>query len=495
MTDILNGCNASSRTLRTGRLIASNHSSSYSAGPSNRRFYAMTTQSLHTPRSAQCSALPTPVHRCGSAGPTSIQNPGASCSCIFGPYPLLSLLPKDISSSSLFWRSEAVAASAVLASAAIFGKMKAVPGRKSCRMTHLAKRIHSAASPSNPWISACGTTGRSRAMYTLTYNRTAHAIRHPVRGPVVKLALRFCGLSVIHGRDHNKLVSSLGVHTGSSEGDRCPSGTIWEIFPSAAGLPLPAALQARIRAADPWDAAALAALDAACAPDGSSGWSAGIYKADLQPGRPNLILLCELMAPPSPPDGDQPAPMAPPETLPQAAAIGSEVGPRPPAAEESAAAAPAPRQQGPAEAEALRPQEAATAASQQPGAAEADPTTRAAVAVVALAAGCEVVGEVSVTNLAVAVNMRSTGLGRRMMVELLTRLGAERYPVFLEVRKDNTTAQALYDKLGFTTVGLRKRYNPDGSDSLVMTRQPGPLPAAASRPPRAPPDTTPRTDH
>ncbi|EFJ40095.1 hypothetical protein VOLCADRAFT_70013 [Volvox carteri f. nagariensis] len=97
-------------------------------------------------------------------------------------------------------------------------------------------------------------------------------------------------------------------------------------------------------------------------------------------------------------------------------------------------------------------------------------------AIVALAAGCEVAGEVSLTNLAVAAHMRGRGLGRRMAVELLTRLGVERYPAFLEVRTDNTAAQALYLRLGFITVGLRKRYNSDGSDSLAMVRQPGPLP-------------------
>ncbi|GIL48706.1 hypothetical protein Vafri_5158 [Volvox africanus] len=178
--------------------------------------------------------------------------------------------------------------------------------------------------------------------------------------------------------------------------------------------------------------------------------------------------------------------VTPQETVRQAAAIGNYSRPRPPAAEDLAAAAAAPRHLDPAEAGAEELSElAAAAAFQQPRAAEADRFSRVDVVgpVVALAAGCEVVGEVSLTNLAVVASMRGTGLGRRILVELLTRLGGERCPVFLEVRKDNTVAQALYDKLGFTTVGLRKRYNPDGSDSLVMTRQPGRLPAVASKPP------------
>ncbi|KXZ48554.1 hypothetical protein GPECTOR_27g725 [Gonium pectorale] len=185
-----------------------------------------------------------------------------------------------------------------------------------------------------------------------------------------------------------------------------------------------------VRVAVPGDAAALAALDAACAPEGSSGWSEGIYQADLQPGGPNLILLAELTQ-----AGSQPQPQ--PDAEPQ----------------------PQPETPGP----------------------DAAPVAGGTAAVVALAAGLEAGGEVSLTNLAVAPAARGVGLGRRMAEELLRRLGAERFPAVLEVRADNAAAQALYGRLDFEAAGRRRRYYADGGDSIVMIRQPAPL-----APPRTP---------
>ena len=41
--------------------------------------------------------------------------------------------------------------------------------------------------------------------------------------------------------------------------------------------------------------------------------------------------------------------------------------------------------------------------------------------------------------------------------------------VLLEVRASNLAAQALYARLGFERVGLRKRYYADGEDAVLMT--------------------------
>ncbi|GLC47027.1 hypothetical protein PLESTM_002010200 [Pleodorina starrii] len=218
--------------------------------------------------------------------------------------------------------------------------------------------------------------------------------------------------------------------------------------PVAAVCPSWRAAELRVRVADPRDAASLASLDAACSADGSSGWSEGIYQEDLKPGGPNLILLCELLMPPPPPPS----------------AASSASSPLPPSSPPSQSTPPPP----PPESDVLQTAAAAAATATEAG---QEPRTL----VVALAAGCEVAGEVSLTNLAVASEARGAGLGRRMACELLARLGSERYLTFLEVRKDNAAAQALYDRLGFVAVGVRKRYNPDGSDSLVMVRQPAPL--------------------
>jgi ribosomal-protein-alanine N-acetyltransferase len=62
------------------------------------------------------------------------------------------------------------------------------------------------------------------------------------------------------------------------------------------------------------------------------------------------------------------------------------------------------------------------------------------------------------------------GIGRRMMTELLTDADSV---VYLEVRTDNPTAIALYTRLGFATVGLRKRYyRASGADAFTMRRDP-----------------------
>ena len=49
-----------------------------------------------------------------------------------------------------------------------------------------------------------------------------------------------------------------------------------------------------------------------------------------------------------------------------------------------------------------------------------------------------------------------------------TRYGAK--SMFLEVSLTNIAAQALYGRMGFTQVGRRRRYYPDGADALVMRR-------------------------
>jgi ribosomal-protein-alanine N-acetyltransferase len=64
------------------------------------------------------------------------------------------------------------------------------------------------------------------------------------------------------------------------------------------------------------------------------------------------------------------------------------------------------------------------------------------------------------------------GIGRQMMVELLSEVGPKS-TVFLEVRTDNEPAIALYISLGFRSVGVRKRYyRVSGADAYTMRRDP-----------------------
>jgi ribosomal-protein-alanine N-acetyltransferase len=69
------------------------------------------------------------------------------------------------------------------------------------------------------------------------------------------------------------------------------------------------------------------------------------------------------------------------------------------------------------------------------------------------------------------------GIGRRMLEELLEV--ADGGVIFLEVRTDNEPAIALYESVGFTRVGLRKRYyRVSGADAYTMRRDP---PSVAKR--------------
>lgn len=85
-------------------------------------------------------------------------------------------------------------------------------------------------------------------------------------------------------------------------------------------------------------------------------------------------------------------------------------------------------------------------------------------------AGLDHGGEVSdVMTIAVLPRARRTGLGRRLLEELVARArtaGAER--LLLEVRADNTPARGLYAARGFAELQTRRGYYPDGVDALVL---------------------------
>ncbi|MET4638702.1 ribosomal protein S18-alanine N-acetyltransferase [Mycetocola sp. 2940] len=78
--------------------------------------------------------------------------------------------------------------------------------------------------------------------------------------------------------------------------------------------------------------------------------------------------------------------------------------------------------------------------------------------------------EADVQTIAVAPDVRRMGLGRALMHALLREArSAGVRDVFLEVRADNTGAQALYDDLGFVGIGVRPGYyQPDDVDAIVM---------------------------
>lgn len=78
--------------------------------------------------------------------------------------------------------------------------------------------------------------------------------------------------------------------------------------------------------------------------------------------------------------------------------------------------------------------------------------------------------QADIQTIAVAESARRRGLGRvlilRMIDEARVRGASE---VFLEVRADNPSAQALYASLGFDELAVRPNYyQPDGVDAIVM---------------------------
>lgn len=80
--------------------------------------------------------------------------------------------------------------------------------------------------------------------------------------------------------------------------------------------------------------------------------------------------------------------------------------------------------------------------------------------------------EVHILNVAVHPKFRRLGLGRAL-VEHCFAYHVERGArhALLEVRESNEAAQGLYEKLGFTRVGVRHNYYTDnGEDAIVMIK-------------------------
>ena len=84
-----------------------------------------------------------------------------------------------------------------------------------------------------------------------------------------------------------------------------------------------------------------------------------------------------------------------------------------------------------------------------------------------------VMGESDMMNVAVHPDFRRRGIAEALILELIDGLKArENHCLTLEVRASNTSAIALYGKLGFTQVGLRKNYyrNPR-EDALILRKE------------------------
>jgi [ribosomal protein S18]-alanine N-acetyltransferase len=77
-----------------------------------------------------------------------------------------------------------------------------------------------------------------------------------------------------------------------------------------------------------------------------------------------------------------------------------------------------------------------------------------------------------VLTIGVRPESQGQGLGSGLLTALLDEAVVRGCgEVFLDVRADNDRARRLYERFGFTPIGVRKRYyQPSGVDAIVMVR-------------------------
>jgi ribosomal-protein-alanine N-acetyltransferase len=77
-------------------------------------------------------------------------------------------------------------------------------------------------------------------------------------------------------------------------------------------------------------------------------------------------------------------------------------------------------------------------------------------------------------NVAVEPRRRRAGIATQLIRQLFDEAGTE-LPLTLEVRVSNREAIAMYERFGFRSAGVRRRYYHDnGEDALIMWLEPEP---------------------
>jgi ribosomal-protein-alanine N-acetyltransferase len=80
-----------------------------------------------------------------------------------------------------------------------------------------------------------------------------------------------------------------------------------------------------------------------------------------------------------------------------------------------------------------------------------------------------------IMNVAVDPSLRRRGIATALLERLLERVAMDAQ-LTLEVRRSNDGAIALYERFGFRSAGVRRRYYQDnGEDAIVMWRTPATL--------------------
>ena len=80
---------------------------------------------------------------------------------------------------------------------------------------------------------------------------------------------------------------------------------------------------------------------------------------------------------------------------------------------------------------------------------------------------------IHITNIVTLKNLRNHGIGSLMLEKLIELAKKDKNitSITLEVNSNNIPAQKLYQKFGFKTVGLRKKYYNNKDDALLMSKQ------------------------
>ncbi|MBD3240194.1 MAG: ribosomal-protein-alanine N-acetyltransferase [Chitinivibrionales bacterium] len=74
-------------------------------------------------------------------------------------------------------------------------------------------------------------------------------------------------------------------------------------------------------------------------------------------------------------------------------------------------------------------------------------------------------------SIAVDPQCRRQGLGVMLVEHVLAQVLGRVGQVWLDVRRGNVAARALYARCGFEEAGVRRRYYGDGEDAVLMSRR------------------------
>lgn len=83
------------------------------------------------------------------------------------------------------------------------------------------------------------------------------------------------------------------------------------------------------------------------------------------------------------------------------------------------------------------------------------------------------IDEGDITNVSVKKELQGKGIGKALVQALITQTVSRGvHTLFLEVRESNAGALALYEKMGFEYMGVRKNYYTDPvEDGITMSRK------------------------